>query len=432
MRALEVGEASEDILTKARSWSAQSFIYSSMHELDKEIEANLAAADYFKKAGHIKSNVGALQRLVNTYYQKKDTTHVQQYLDSLLALPDNYFDAENLEFLYGNRLMYAVSYSSKESVYDLLDEYFTRVPEKWINWLTVAYVYEKLGDYSKAYEAVHRYRPEARNDWNVRYYTLCMTISDKLGRTEEFEKYRQIYQYVPDSIERANDRQGTRFVPVQRDLKLQIRLEQEAKVRVALMAVIVVLGLLVVLVWVYNRLKFIRTRARLTEQQAETNRLQVEQLREEQARLMELLDRGNGLNEEARASVGRQLSLLNKLLKSYITGEEPDVRAADRELTELVADRERLMNALRNSFSTSHREFIDGLRSRTLNDEEIGYCCLFALGLRGKEVGAYLQKGNLYNISSTIRKKLGLDGHDTNLGIYLRKLLSGELPFKAK
>lgn len=54
---------------------------------------------------------------------------------------------------------------------------------------------------------------------------------------------------------------------------------------------------------------------------------------------------------------------------------------------------------------------------------EINYLCLYAIGLRGKEVGNYIQIKRHYIISHEIRKKLGIDEHETNIGLYIRKLM---------
>ena len=40
-----------------------------------------------------------------------------------------------------------------------------------------------------------------------------------------------------------------------------------------------------------------------------------------------------------------------------------------------------------------------------------------------KEVGEYMQLKRHYHISTDIRKKLGIDEHQTNIGIYIRKLM---------
>ena len=49
-----------------------------------------------------------------------------------------------------------------------------------------------------------------------------------------------------------------------------------------------------------------------------------------------------------------------------------------------------------------------------LNEAEQNYVCLYAIGLRGKEIGAYIQIKRHYHMSTDIRKKLGLNQDDTN------------------
>jgi hypothetical protein len=49
--------------------------------------------------------------------------------------------------------------------------------------------------------------------------------------------------------------------------------------------------------------------------------------------------------------------------------------------------------------------------------------CLYAIGLRGKEIGEYIQLKRHYHMSTDIRKKLGLSEDDTNLGLHIRNLM---------
>lgn len=75
------------------------------------------------------------------------------------------------------------------------------------------------------------------------------------------------------------------------------------------------------------------------------------------------------------------------------------------------------------TFAAAHPRFITALESRGLTEAEVEYCCLYAIGLRGKDISAYVGHGGHYNESSAIRSKLGLGPHDTNLGNYLRSML---------
>ena len=81
------------------------------------------------------------------------------------------------------------------------------------------------------------------------------------------------------------------------------------------------------------------------------------------------------------------------------------------------------MDSTRLAFKASHPQFINHLKEHGLTEWEINYCCLYAMGLKGREVGTYIKMRSHYNVSSDIREKLGINEHDTNLGIYLRKLL---------
>lgn len=81
------------------------------------------------------------------------------------------------------------------------------------------------------------------------------------------------------------------------------------------------------------------------------------------------------------------------------------------------------MDSTRLAFTASHPKFISYLERHRITTDEINYLCLYAIGLRGKEVGEYIQVKRHYNISSEIRKKLGIDEHETNIGLYIRRLL---------
>ena len=68
-------------------------------------------------------------------------------------------------------------------------------------------------------------------------------------------------------------------------------------------------------------------------------------------------------------------------------------------------------------------EFIEILKKQRLTDEEINICCLYAIGLKGKDIKTYTNQSRLYIQSAEIRHKLGLTEKDTNLSIHLRNML---------
>lgn len=132
-----------------------------------------------------------------------------------------------------------------------------------------------------------------------------------------------------------------------------------------------------------------------------------------------------GLPDEKTMGVIRErLAVLDKVLVSHISSDEKAWKVSEDELDNLMSDRETFLMSTTVVFKESHPEFISYLQEKGLTDWETGYCCLYTLGLKGKDIGKFIMKKRHYIISSDIRSKLGLGEHDTNIGIYLRNLLS--------
>lgn len=128
-------------------------------------------------------------------------------------------------------------------------------------------------------------------------------------------------------------------------------------------------------------------------------------------------------DEKAMAVIRQRLSVLDKVIASRISSDDKFYRSSEEEIDVLMADREEFLRSTKIVFEESHPKFIAYLQDKGLTDWEIGYCCLYTLGLKGKDIGEYIQKKRHYIISHEIRQKLGLDEHDTNISIYLRNLL---------
>ena len=129
-------------------------------------------------------------------------------------------------------------------------------------------------------------------------------------------------------------------------------------------------------------------------------------------------------DDESMALIRQRLTVLDKVLASHISSDDKAWKISEEEIENLISDRESFLISTKIVFKENHPKFISILEQKGLTDWEIGYCCLFTLGLKGKEVGEFIQKKRHYIISSEIRKKLGLCEHDTNIGIWLRALLS--------
>ena len=157
--------------------------------------------------------------------------------------------------------------------------------------------------------------------------------------------------------------------------------------------------------------------------EAENLAHRVEILENESASLKELMDSQEELPSEVQEAIKVRIEMLNALMAGYITNNDRYEKPYDSWIKELTDNTEEFMNSNRLAFQASHPRFIQYFEDHGLTVSEINYVCLYAIGLKGKEVGSYMKMRSHVNISSAIRKKLGIDKHETNIGIYVRKLL---------
>lgn len=151
--------------------------------------------------------------------------------------------------------------------------------------------------------------------------------------------------------------------------------------------------------------------------------MNIEQLEKESLHLKELIEERKDLEKPLQDILRTRMEMLNTLLASEISKNAKYSKSYIKWRDELIKDKDEFMASTRLAFKGLYPKFMDYLEIRELTESEINYLCLYAIGLRGTEVGEYIQIKRHYHISSDIRKKLGIDEHETNIGIYVRKLM---------
>ncbi len=144
---------------------------------------------------------------------------------------------------------------------------------------------------------------------------------------------------------------------------------------------------------------------------------------DEKERLEELLQKAGAASENVPAMhvLRDRLDILNKFLTASITENPAEYKNLNKEVSQLIANRHEFIGSTRMAFAESHPKFIARLSECGLTEWEINYCCLYALGLRGKEIGDYIQMKSHFNQSLAIRRKLGIEG--MKLNTYIAQLL---------
>ena len=420
VRAVEEGDGAEDCMTMARCLFSQGTLYQALYNWERVIETNIAAAAFFQFGGNINSQLRSLSRALIGYSQTKDLEAAGKCFNVCENLLDQ-ASLSNKSFYYAAKLSYYFEHYDSKQLEDVLNEYLNCVPAAHWDWQSIAYAYTILGEFENASDALSNYR----GDKNARYYAITSAIhKDRREFQKAIEAYEK-YIHLSDSLDLVIFEQDTKFVEERHNLEVQAYKEREAKNNRTIIILICIIVLFVALIAIYLIRKQLQIRT------AEKKQLEIEKKRYEQLYADAIAERDaltkmiedSSVKDETKTVIRERLEVLNKVIISHITDTSSANKKAFQELEALVADRDSFIESTRLTIEGNNPEFIAALKKQGLTDEEINICCLYVIGLKGKDIKAYTSQPRHYNQSADIRHKLGLTENDTNLSIFLREML---------
>ena len=424
VKALSKGSQSNDILTKARTHFAQSNIYYDLYDFDNFIATNKSAAAYFKQAEDYNGYADCFNRIINGYTLKDEPEKALPYIDECKQMLDG-LSIPTLTDFYSSYITYLTNYGTEQEIDEIIHQYTNSVPSSNVDWLTIANAYYAIHRYNEALSILSQYDTEGNEYKEKKYlvilYEVYRGLGDYKNTLETFEEYVDLFT---NNI-LVKMQQDTKFVEERHALEMAKAKETEAKNKrtIAVLACVVALigSLLVIMV----------IRRRLQISHAKNKELEVEKQKYEQLYADAIAERDaltkmvedSSVKAETKAVIKARLDVLNKVIISQITGTTSANKKAYEELELLLADKETFIESTRLTIEGNNPEFITALKRCGLTDEEINICCLYAIGLKGKDIKAYTSQPRHYNQSADIRRKLGLTESDTNLSIFIRDML---------
>ena len=424
VKALSKGYQSNDILTKARTHFAQSNIYYDLYDFDNFIATNKSAAAYFKQAEDYNGYADCLNRIINGYTLKDEPEKALPYIDECKQMLDG-LSIPTLTDFYSSYITYLTNYGTEQEIDEIINQYTNSVPSSNVDWLTIANAYYAMYRYNEALSILSQYDTEGNEYKEKKYlvilYEVYRGLGDYKNTLETFEEYVDLFT---NNI-LVKMQQDTKFVEERHALEMAKAKESEAKNRLIIIVLACIVAVLALVIVVY----IIRRRLQISH--AKNRELEVEKQKYEQLYADAIAERDaltkmvedSSVREEAKAVIKARLDVLNKVIISQITGTTSANKKAYEELELLLANKESFIESTRLTIEGNNPEFITALKRRGLTDEEINICCLYAIGLKGKDIKAYTSQPRHYNKSADIRHKLGLTESDTNLSIFIRDML---------
>ena len=417
---------SEDNMSNGLLYKAMSGIYIQIFDFAKAELYNDRAKECYLLAGDTDKYAGTILFSSDLHYANGDYNSTIACLDSVKTMLDS-ISTSHRNAYYIQSMRIKRDREDRAGLSDELNQYLSSTGAENISWLDVADYYTYLGQYDKSESALQRYRefhPEYKDEpaYHIAAYILNDSLGDYRASLDDYINY----SLLSDSLSLVIAEQDTGFIQERYEKDLQMEKERNTRLLVSLVSVFSVILLSGIAYILRFRLRQSRREKESLAAEMSRYKENYSRLKQERDELSEMLSSNPPADRQCMRVLNDRLELLNRFFAAAISGNEDTDRKASHELDRLVSDRDMFLYTTRMTFAAAHPDFINFLESHGLSEWQVEYCCLYAIGLKGKEIGSYLNRKRHYTESSDIRAKLGLDEHDTNLGIYLRELLHRE------
>ena len=483
IQGIDVSTGSNDSLCIARILVAQGGLYDEFYDLNSYTNCHLKAAKIYKLLSYKWNEFDCLLNALNGAIASGNKIKG----DSLLQLCSEFKNIDTTQELALNKhkLSYALKFGNNQEIKALIDCLDDNSNIDANVLLNIALAYNKVGNHEKAKSMLGYVNNGEKYD-TLKYLAISVPIFEDMGNYKDALAAYKNFSHKMDSINTLRFDQKAQTVEDKHNLELKAQQEAREKKQIIWESIggfIFLIMVIIILLLLFRSNKSQKDlaierakiselenkqlksekemalqKARITEleneqlkydkdkaiQKAKIKELEnenlkaerdrkaleaenlahrVEILENESASLKELMDSQEELPCEVQEAIKVRIEMLNALMAGYITNNDQYEKPYESWIKELTDNTEEFMNSNRLAFQVSHPRFIQYFEDHDLAVSEINYVCLYAIGLRGKEVGNYMKKRSHVNISSAIRKKLGIDKHETNIGIYVRKLL---------
>lgn len=422
--AMKIGEDSKHIHIMARVLDAQGDVYRVLTKWDETIKSKLCAADYFSKLNNTDSYVSSLLDVFYTYTQKGDSISAGRYHDKCNDYLKD-ISSKTLNKYYCYYLNYLIATNKLNVIGNTIQEYLSKVPANNLDYLSLAYAYMALGDINKVAETLSKNELPADKENILRQYAIVVALNahmqegrDMLESCKEsfIERDSLIYSLYENDIQYMYQKNSAKLQQEREELK------KYTKTIIIISSILALLITLYILKAVKKRLQDSRAKNIILEREKTLYENMYKEVLSERDSLNDMLT-NSSVREETMTIIRKRLEVLNAVVISHLSDRESDNKRANEQLQNLIANREVFIKSTRLTLEENYPHFFAYLHEKGLEEFEIDFCCLYAIGMKGKEVKAYTNLSRHYKDCSEVRQKLGLAESDTNLSIFLQKLL---------
>jgi len=427
-RAESAVEAGADRQLSGQLLSKEAEICYGVFDWDRAVAFSRRASEFFLKDGDYLSYAECLLDVAEASLINSDPEYCREML-GLVSRHLDKLDEESTNRYYDTlleALMEDESEEATEQIESILSSYFSEgIAPMSIDWLVVSEAYYRTGDRTEAERCLSRYEnSDPAYTTYPPYYKYKAKLEKELGNSSRSLSAYERYVFLCDSLDNDILDEGTRHIKESYE-RTEVSLKE--RLRASRRNALSIIGGLISLLLIYYIFVSIRKyleKSRLHRNLKRRTERVYREAQEEKDILKDIKSNSVGLGDATEKIIRKRLSALEKLLKESVGHDSESISSHLDRLEEVTSARKEFIFSTAFGFACSHPNTMSWLISKGLSDSEIVYCAMFLIGMNNKEISSLISSGNGYNLSSSVRKKLGLTSHDTNLNLFLRQKFS--------
>ena len=402
----------KDLYTAGHLYFKKSAIYKELMDYESALDNDLKSSSFFKDNEFFYKYALTQVSIADDYLNLHQLDAAEEALDILLPDWDSLAYVVRAQYLK-TRIGVATERQDTAYVQFLKNACFSEIPDASLRpWLSISDAHVASGKLDSALYVLDNYARYNPNALDRNYYTRRALVYEKLGDIQKaLDMQKKAYEVSSENIREVMN-SDTRFM--EERYKNQNEQLRQRLLRMSLIATIVILLLASLII-----VRIIRKAWKKTESRLSSLKLQYDHLQKERDELFAAQEKSEFMNDDIRKIVNERLALLDKVLLGHITSNPVDSKAAEQSINELMQNKDQFIVSTATVFEASHPKFISFLKEHNLTHWEIGYCCLFLMGMYSKDMEPLFSKASSNNYNKNIRNKLGLPLNGPKLKTYL-------------
>lgn len=448
MNGCDLKPSVTDSLLLAHTLVAQGTLYLKQYKTTEFIHSNMAAAKLYGAVGKSLLEIKSYTNAIDGYIMQNNKIAADSLLAICIPLVQKSPDGE--EYMFSSLLSYTIEFGSPHDIKAFLAEHqdFDMTKDEIMDF---AQGYSKIGEYDKAIKCLTEISLDASTLDSLKYASVKIGILEKQGKSTEALSLYKDYSAMLEHYQKRLFSQDLFFSDERHQLEIKRLVDIQERNKIIWGTLCCIFGLGILAGWLCYRVHLSRVKRILTEKENINLKLEQDNLCKEKKRLeaehrqhelenanlkleiMQLENERDHLKDLQREQlelakpiqdvIKNRIDILNGLLAKEITKNDSYAKPYHKWIETVHNDKKKFMDSTRLAFVALYPKFIEYLEQHGLSTDDINYLCLYAIGLRGKEVGEYIQVKRHYIISHEIRMKLGINEHETNIGPYVRRLI---------